>query len=284
MTRARHYVVAAGAVLIAAVPSWAQGVDKSRYSVFNPTPRELWRPLSADRPDITESPVTVDAGAIQLEASFFEYTHDSANDDAETTDSLALAFSNIKIGLLNNVDLQVLFAPYVREESRPDAAGRTTVADGPSDVTVRLKVNFWGNDGGRTALGVLPFVKIPTGSQVSNDHVEGGVALPFAWEITEGASLGVMLELDVLYSEETGDHDFGFLHTVVLGVDLLGPVGGYVEYVGNALFDGSDYEALASFGLTYELTENAVLDAGALIGLTRAATDVAVFTGITLRF
>ena len=108
--------------------------------------------------------------------------------------------------------------------------------------------------------------------------------LPFAWDITEGVGLGVMLELDVIYSEGTRDHDFGFLHTAVLGVDLFGPVGGYLEYVGNAFFDGSDYEAFASFGLTYELTENAVLDGGALIGLTRAATDVAVFMGITLRF
>ncbi len=43
--------------------------DKSQYSLFNPTPRELWRPLSADRPDFTESPYTVDASAVQLEMS-----------------------------------------------------------------------------------------------------------------------------------------------------------------------------------------------------------------------
>ena len=30
--------------------------------------------------------------------------------------------------------------------------------------------------------------------------------------------------------------------------------------------------------------ENAVLDGGALIGLTRSANDLAVFTGITIRF
>lgn len=34
--------------------------DKSQFSLFNPTPRELWRDLSADRPDFTESPITVD--------------------------------------------------------------------------------------------------------------------------------------------------------------------------------------------------------------------------------
>ena len=48
--------------------------DKSQYSLLNPTPRELWRPMSADRPDFTESPFTVDAGAVQLELSFVDYT------------------------------------------------------------------------------------------------------------------------------------------------------------------------------------------------------------------
>ncbi|MEE9212565.1 MAG: hypothetical protein V3U29_07920, partial [Phycisphaeraceae bacterium] len=36
--------------------------DKNGYHLFNPTPRHLMRDLSADRPDVTESPITVDAG------------------------------------------------------------------------------------------------------------------------------------------------------------------------------------------------------------------------------
>ena len=54
--------------------------DKSQYSLFNPTPRELWRPLSADRPDFTESPFTVDAGALQLELSFVDYAITGSTD------------------------------------------------------------------------------------------------------------------------------------------------------------------------------------------------------------
>ena len=35
----------------------------------------------------------------------------------------------------------------------------------------------WGNDPGRgdTAFGVMPFVKIPTGGETSNDKSEGGL-------------------------------------------------------------------------------------------------------------
>ena len=45
----------------------AAAPDKSAFTLCNPTPRELWRPMSADRPDVTESPKTVDAGAVQRE-------------------------------------------------------------------------------------------------------------------------------------------------------------------------------------------------------------------------
>ena len=258
--------------------------DKSAFTLLNPTPRDLWRPMSADRPDVTESPKTVDAGAVQLEMSFFEYLRDSDNTDAEKTNTLLLAFSNVKLGLLNNVDLQLVFALYERQETRPDA-GTATVNEGFSDVIVRVKINFWGNDQGDTALGILPFIKIPTGTSVSNGHVGAGIALPFSWDITDKVGLGVMPELDLVYNETTGTHDIGLLFSTVLGFEVYGPVAGYVEYVGIALFNGADdYESLLSFGGTYEITPNAVLDAGARIGLNRRANDLAVFTGITLRF
>ncbi len=258
--------------------------DKSQFTLFNPTPRDLWRPMSADRPDVTESPKTVDAGAVQLEISFFEYLHDSDNTSAEKTNSLLLAFTNVKVGLLNNVDLQIVFAPYVRDETRPDA-GTATVSEGFSDVVVRLKVNFWGNDEGDTALGILPFIKIPTGTSLSNGRVEAGIALPFGWDISEKVGLGVMPQLDLVYNDSTGTHDLGLLFSTVLGFEIYGPVAGYAEYVGIAFFNGADdYESLLSFGGTYEITPNAVLDAGARVGLNRRANDLAVFMGITLRF
>lgn len=39
-------------------------VDKTNYTLFNPTPREFMREMSTDRPDVTESPITVDGLAL----------------------------------------------------------------------------------------------------------------------------------------------------------------------------------------------------------------------------
>ncbi|MEI6340037.1 MAG: hypothetical protein WCQ57_15885, partial [Verrucomicrobiota bacterium] len=53
---------------------------------------------------------------------------------------------NLKTGLFNNVDLQLVAENYVHEQVHSD--GVTTRKAGFGDMTARLKVNLWGNDGG----------------------------------------------------------------------------------------------------------------------------------------
>ena len=260
--------------------------DKGQHHLFNPAPRELWRNLSADRPDVTESPYTVDPGAIQLEMSFVDYKYDSHNKDANTVESWAIGdATTLKFGLLHNMDIQFVASLYTEERTRPDV-GPVSTLDGFSDLAIRLKINFWGNESGDTALGILPILKIPTGTSLSNGKVEAGVAVPFSWLITESLNLGLMGQLDLQYNDGSGDYDLAFLTSAVLGFDIVGPLGGYTELVGIAVTTGtSDYEASFSTGLTYAVVEaRVVLDVGASFGLTRAATDFQLFTGITVRF
>lgn len=53
--------------------------DKWQYSLFNPTPRLLMRPMSTDRPDKTESLYTVDAGHFQFEADLVSFGINAGN-------------------------------------------------------------------------------------------------------------------------------------------------------------------------------------------------------------
>src|SRR6185295_420185 len=61
---------------VVAKPGPASRPEKEGYTLFNPTPESLLRGLNTDRPDVTESPFTVDAGHFQTELSFVEYTYD----------------------------------------------------------------------------------------------------------------------------------------------------------------------------------------------------------------
>lgn len=256
--------------------------DKSEYNLFNPVPRESMRPLSADRPDATESPITVDAGHFQVELSFFDYAeNDIDGGDFEAWTALD---ANIKIGLLHNVDLQFVFGLYSEETLDPDLGPGSTI-DGFGDLQIRTKINLWGNDGGETAFGIMPFIKIPTDTDLSNGKVEGGFIAMLGWDAGESWGLGFQAEADFVYDDADDSYDTEFLHTTVLGFDIAGPLGGYLEYVGVFSSDpGSAYRAILSGGVTYEVNENLLFDLGTQFGLTDSANDFQIFSGFTMRY
>ena len=100
----------AASVAALAALAEAPAPDKSGHHLFDPTPSALLRELSTDRPDKTESAYTVDAGHFQLEMDLVTYTHDrdtSGGGDTRT-EAWAVAPVNLKVGLLNDVDLQPL--------------------------------------------------------------------------------------------------------------------------------------------------------------------------------
>lgn len=255
------------------------------YSLLRPKPVDQLRQLAADRPDATESPFTVDPGRFQLELSLFDISHDKAGSDVSTR-AIALAPFLLKVGVLENVDLQLGLDPFTNVRQRDRSTAATDRFDGFGDTVVRVKWNLWGNDGGRTAGAVMPFIKIPTATDgLGNDEVEGGVIFPVAVDLAEHWSLGAMAEWDLVFDEQEDDHRSDLVHTAVLGRDLGDRAGLYLEYAGAARLDGGeDYRASINFGGTCALNGNTQLDAGVRLGVTPAAEDVGVFVGMTLRF
>ena len=259
--------------------------DKSRYTLFNPTPREQLRDLSTDRPDTTESAYTVDAGHVQVELSFADLSRDRRNSD--TTETLAVAPVLLKVGLLNNVDLQVGLDPFTHERAKDRAAtpAPTSTAEGLGDTIVRLKVNGWGNDGGDTAFAIMPFVKFPSATHaLGNGNVEGGLILPMAAALPGDFSLGMMVKFDFIRSAADDRYVVDFVHTATLGHGLVGDLAGYLEYAGFANFSHDEpYRGYFDAGLTYGLSDDIQLDAGLRVGLTPAADNLGLFLGISIR-
>src|SRR5215831_8039943 len=88
--------------------------DKSGFNLFNPTPQECLREMSADRPDRTDSAFTVDAGHFQAEMDFANFTYDRPHvaDSNLKIYSVEAAPMNLKVGLWNSVDAQLVLSPY----------------------------------------------------------------------------------------------------------------------------------------------------------------------------
>lgn len=284
------WVRSAGAAIAMVVASagWARGaagdpaapssaaesrpVDKSGFTLFNPVPVDLMRDLSPDRPDTTESPYTVDAGHVQAEISFAEWGK------GEGAEQLSVLPFNVKVGLTNFADVQFVFGPY----NRLRTVGRTD--EGASDAEIRLKWNVWGNDGGDTALAIMPFISLPAGADAfSANAAEGGIIVPLALTLPAGLDLTTMAEFDFV-RDGTGGRDTLFVHTASVGHDLTDKIGAYVEYVGVVDLDGDQkYQAYADVGFTYAVTDNLQLDAGVNVGLTAPSEDLRIFAGMTIR-
>ncbi len=263
------------------------GADKSGYTLVNPTPRELLREFNTDRPDQTESPYTVDAGHFQVELDFLNCTRDhdtSGGGDIRTRD-WAVAPVNVKLGLTNRVDLQWVIDPYVSSRVDDRVAGTVTRTSGFGDVTTRLKINFWGNDGGPTAFAVMPFVKWPLpASRVRNGETEDGVIFALRHELPAGWDAAVMTEVDFL-SNGAGGHDTEWINSISFSHDLRGKLGGYIELftvMGDA--PGFKWQGQLDVGLTYVLAHDIQLDLGCNFGVTKSAPDYQPFAGLSRRF
>ncbi len=262
--------------------------DKSRYHLFRPTPRDLMREMSTDRPDQTESPNTVDAGHFQMEMDFVSAVFDrnrSGGGDMRTT-VWGIAPLNLKLGLLNNVDVQFVLDPYVHLRLEDRVAGTVDKASGFGDLQTRLKINLWGNDGGKTALAIMPFVKWPLSeSSLRNGKTEGGVIVPLGVELPRGWSMGLMTELDFVRNAGDDGYDTDFVNSITFSHDIAGNLGGYVEFFSvTSTARNSRWLGQADVGVTYALNENTRLDCGCNFGVTKSAPDFNPFIGLSWRF
>ena len=278
-------IVSCSAMLIAFS---AQAADKSDYTLFMPTPKNMMRDMSTDRPDQTESPYTVDAGHFQIEADIVNYTfdHDKQNGNDSYSKTWNVAPVNLKAGLTNSTDIQFVVENYIHQTDSDKNAGTRDRTDGFGDVTVRLKHNFWGNDGGKTAFALMPFVKFPTNSNdLGNDDIEGGLIAPLAIDLDNGYALTLMTELDVLKDGDDSGYHASFINSASFAVEWNDKLGSYHEiFTEKGTDTGDRWKVQIDNGVTYGLTDNVQLDAGVNIGVTRAADDFQPFVGVSYRY
>ena len=268
----------AGAQEPATDPASAEprSASKAGTHLFHPTPRALLREMSTDRPDLTESPYTVDAGHAQIEVEAVTRTHD---EDEERTGYMGFL---AKVGLTPRADLQLGFES-LHEDYRLEAGGGAPDEEGdsgPSNLTVRLKWNLWGNDGGSTAFAVMPYFEFPT----AETETTYGLILPLAIAGPWGTGLGTMAQVDlVLDADEQGRHA-EWLFTATVARDLFGSVGAFLEGTsGHRPRSEGTWTGLVNAGLTFGATPDLQLDGGARFGVSDAAEGAALFLGISYR-
>ena len=222
------------------------------------------RELTTDRPDLTESPITVDKGHFQIELDIAAFAHRSS------THIFDVGGINAKLGLSDNVDIQLVTQAYERLKF-----GSTTRTSTFPDLTARLKVNLRGNDGGPSALALMPF--LTTGGPLG---FGAGLIVPWSRDLSDKWSIAAMTEIDASSSS-----DPTLVNSVSFGRSLSETLGTYFE-LASVLPDLAPRGMAWMFdtGLTRSVNANLQLDAGVNIGLNDRAERIRVFAGVSRRY
>ena len=276
------------ATLLAATPAMAQTpgtppVDKSGFTLFNPTPDAALRSFSTDRPNKSNSPFTVDAGRFQVETDLFSSSYSHAR--GITSRSYQFADPVLKAGLTNGTDLELGFSGYQQSITTGGGAPANR-ANGFGDLTPRLKWNLLGNDGGSYQIAVIPYVKIPTANRkIGNGQVESGAILLLGASLPYDFSAVIQTEVDMLKNGANNGKHANFVNLVNLSRTIVGNLSGSVELASQVTGDHNSTNAYtADFALSYLVTPTLQIDLASYVGLNRDAPRLTVYTGLSKRF
>lgn len=278
----------AGALFSGSALATEPEADKSQYTLFNPTPRDLMREFEPDRPDLTDNPFTIDAGHVQLEADLVNYTRSRPDEEGTVTEKFLFGATDIRVGITNYAEVDFLVQPI--------NAVRMNFVDSPDDwnagldtLEIGAKINLYGNDTferpGATALGIRPFIEIPTvRNGVGEEDVEGGVSGLFAIKLTERAELELMTEFDFIKNEERSGYHVEYFNSGSFSYEWTSALSTYFEVATIFGVEGPSDVVILGTGVLYMLGPNTQLDFGSNFGLTRASDRFNPFIGLTKRF
>lgn len=231
--------------------------------------------LITDRPDFTESGVTVPRGMWQLEFGY-TFTREPGVKTHEPGEAL------LRVGLNERVELRLGLGGFTRVSGAGDAVS------GRSDTSIGAKISLLtaGESGSsRPDLAIIVQTDLPSGSStLRQDQPAFGFTLAAGRDLTERLSLGV----NAGYLRNTDDQDQRFdqaTGSIALGYSLTETVGAYLEaFAFSATSAAGDASSFVNAGLTLLLSQQLQLDARAGHGLNGHGSDFFAGLGASIRW
>jgi hypothetical protein len=241
-------------------------------------------PAYAAHPLITDDTGTQGKGKGQVEIGLSYYYDKDKLDEVSTYKTEGSAVTAIlTLGLLDTLDI-VLGVPYIWLTTE-DNNSNVTRANGLSDITLDLKWRFFEKDG--WSLAVKPGISLPSGD-ADNGLGAGRTAYRLFFITTkELGPAALHLNLGYIWNENNADERRDIWHAslaaeyeVIKDLKIMANVG--VER--DPASGSSNNPAFALGGLSYNISERIIVDAGVKFGLTSPETDITFLAGITVKF
>lgn len=246
-------------------------------------------PMTTERPSKTDSPYSLRTGQVQIETNLYGYIR---NDDCtsgacvKTTQHDIGGGTNLRIGIAENMDLQIISNLYQHLKTQNTTTNTQTTQQGFGNTTLRLKINAFGNHpSDHVSLGILPYISLPTHQDgLANDDIEGGLGLPFNIALDHDWNVGGMTQLNLI-SDNANNYNLAYANSLIVSKPVTDTISLYGEfYTYRADQSGARWENTLDFGTVYMMSEQLSVDANIQFGVTDAADDLNVFIGTAYRF
>lgn len=239
-------------------------------------------PLITDRPNQTESSVTVPKGSFQIETGYL-YENTSNNYTSQSIGGTLL-----RVGLLKNLELR-LGAGYNNDKYEKGENGGP-VADvlvpeydfkGFTPIMLGAKINIGEENGLIPEMAILTeFTLGGTGDDVFYEDAMGSkVLFSFSHTLTDFLGFGYNLGVEYNGNEAAAN----LLYSFVLGASAFDKIGAFVELYGSSIKNQLPDHRFDA-GVTYLLTENLQLDLSGGIGLSDISPKNFISAGVSYRF
>ena len=263
--------------------------DKSQYTLFPPTPDNLLREFSSSRPDQTTGPHSVDAGHYYLETGL---AYSLGLGATRTNTWNYFQSTHVRAGLLNNVELELIWSGLDETRTRALGGGHTrsdSDITGSTNLTVRTRFVLVGNDSKTFAFSIDPEVILPTQSHhTDSEYVQGDIIFAASFKLPAGFSTTINVQPGIVRNGEDTDYEFGFVSGITLYHNLFRKkdrVQLYLEYYDTLTTGpGATDARQADIGVRWRPWENVQFDAGCNFGVSADAPDYQPFVGFATRF
>lgn len=225
------------------------------------------------RAQVTDTPQTIEPGKffLRMDAVTVGVNRDST--EANRYTALGLASSILSIGMTKNVDVQFGAQFFVRETYQ--YRGTNSTRSGWGDTSFRTKWTFWRSPQGDAAAAVIPYVKIPSKvTGIGNNHIEGGVIVPWAMQLGPGSEAGAMFQWDQLRNDANNGYDSRWFASGFARQHIVGGFGAYAEAtMAVSSASASSFAGTLGGGMTFDFSKLFQADYGLSRGLGGRATD-----------
>ncbi|PKP29107.1 MAG: hypothetical protein CVU01_01630 [Bacteroidetes bacterium HGW-Bacteroidetes-18] len=207
--------------------------------------------IITDRPDQTESSITVGKNNFQIESGILYQKSDNSN-------SFIGSSTLLRYGITNGIELRFV-SQYESTKIRLD--GGDIKYSGFNDLEFGAKIQLLKKEGINTEMAFLSHVIIPTANEnLTADQVGTVNKLSISHAITDKIGLGYNIGYDYVGQQSS------LTYSLALGFQLSNSLGFYIEPYGE-WGESNNYESNFDAGISYLVNDNFQLDTSYGIGL-----------------